>query len=472
MSFKFDENGWAHISPLGEFEHSGAGVVQVIDEEAAKAIVEDFKAKASAANFPGLLVDFDHFSMDTDKPSEAAGWITELRQDAQGIWAKVRWSNKGLEAVEGGAYRLVSPVFPKASLCEDLGGGRIRPRALTGVALTNEPNIKGAKPLTNRAEGEETPNRWSDAARAAALIVRRARAAARKASKETSGVQYWAYRGPHAPGTEEKPEGEEKPAEEPKKKIAASSIRTNRLGSKFVSFTDEDGNQRYLREGESEDGYEATAIDDQTGEASIKTPSGETVQVKTDDIPKKKEVPAAVPPGKARVPPAKLPPAKVDPNKKLTGLQKWRLGEIERERKNEARKAAAKEKLKQIRDDLAAKRFKFNTKQDDPAAKSNGGVGKSFLGKAVVPKTRYYIDGAWYDGSGKFISRNKPATGLSNRSGGEEKRYKWVLGETKTGTHCPDCEARAGKVKTIAEWKAMGKPPCKCKCRLVPILKD
>jgi len=86
----------------------------------------------------------------------------------------------------------------------------------------------------------------------------------------------------------------------------------------------------------------------------------------------------------------------------------------------------------------------------------------------AVPKTRYYIDGAWYDGNGTFISRNKPATSLRNRSVGEEKLYKWVLGETKTGTHCPDCEARAGKVKSIAEWKTMGKPKCKCKCRLVP----
>ncbi len=469
MKFDFNEDAWIHVTPAGEYAHAGAGVVQVIDNEALKAITEDFTMKASAENFPGLLVDFDHFSMDTDKPSEAAGWISALRADAEGLWAKVRWTSKGREAVEGGEYRLVSPVFPKPSLCEDLGEGRIRPRQLQSVALTNEPNIKGGKPLTNRADGEQTPNRWSDAARAAALAVRRARAAARKAARETSDVQYWAYRGPHAPGTEEKPEGEEKPAEEPKKKIAASSIRTNRLGSKFVSFTDEEGNQRYLREGESEDGYEATAIDDQTGEATIKTPSGETVQVKTDDIPKKKEVPAAVPPGGPKVPPAKLPPAKVDSKKKLTGMEKWRLGEIERERKNEARKAAAKERLKQIRDDLAAKRFKFNTKQDEPAAKSNGGVGKSFLGKAAVPKTRYYIDGAWYDGSGKFISRNKPAINLRNRSGDEEKLYKWVLGETKTGTHCPDCETRAGKVKTIAEWKAMGKPLCKCKCRLEPM---
>jgi hypothetical protein len=73
---------------------------------------------------------------------------------------------------------------------------------------------------------------------------------------------------------------------------------------------------------------------------------------------------------------------------------------------------------------------------------------------------------------GVFISRNKPATSLRNRSVGDEKLYKWVLGETKNGKHCADCISRAGKVKSIAEWKGMGKPKCKCKCRLVPILKD
>ncbi len=40
--------------------------------------------------------------------------------------------------------------------------------------------------------------------------------------------------------------------------------------------------------------------------------------------------------------------------------------------------------------------------------------------------------------------------------------------QNQAGTHCPDCEARAGKVKPIAEWKTMGKPKCKCKCKLVP----
>jgi len=52
--------------------------------------------------------------------------------------------------VRGGRFRLMSPVFPPPSACEDLGGGKIRPVVLVNVALTNEPNIKGGKPIANR----------------------------------------------------------------------------------------------------------------------------------------------------------------------------------------------------------------------------------------------------------------------------------------------------------------------------------
>ena len=300
MGFQFDEKGWAHITPLGEFEHAGAGVVQVIDAEAANAMVDDFKAKASADNFPGLLVDFDHFSMDTDKPSEAAGWICDLRHDSKGVWAQVRWTDKGKASVEGGVYRLVSPVFPKPSLCESLGENRIRPREIVSVALTNEPNIKGAQPLTNR---------WSDNARMAALLARRA--------------------------------------------------------------------------------------------------------------------------------------------------------------KNEQRKEEARLKLKALDDARRASRFTL--KPLVPLSELNKAVKKTpaFKG-APPPKMRFYFDGAWYDNEGNFVSRRKPARKLANRSDGSAKLYKWVLGKTKSGTHCPDCTSRAGKVKSITEWKAMGKPKCKCKCRLVP----
>jgi hypothetical protein len=126
-----------------------------VDAEACAAMAAEFTARAAEPNFPGVLVDFDHFSMDTGKPSEAAGWVGALEARDDGLWATIRWTDAGLAAVTGGRYRLVSPVFPEPAACEDLGGGRIRPRQLVSVALTNEPNIKGGKPIANRCPDAE-----------------------------------------------------------------------------------------------------------------------------------------------------------------------------------------------------------------------------------------------------------------------------------------------------------------------------
>ena len=205
--FMLAGDGWVQISPLGDFNHVGAGVVQVIDREACDRIAADFNARKSDANFPGVLVDFDHFSLDTEKSSEAAGWISDLESRDTGLWARVRWSDAGLSAVQGGRFRLMSPVFPPPSACEDLGGGKIRPVVLVSVALTNEPNIRGGKPIANRqwaiGNGEAPDgatangandangrigNRWSNIARAASLAVRREKAARRKERSAISTV--------------------------------------------------------------------------------------------------------------------------------------------------------------------------------------------------------------------------------------------------------------------------------------------
>ena len=194
--FMLAGDGWVQVTPCGEFPHVGAGVTQVIDREACDRIAADFDGRKSEANFPGVLVDFDHFSLDTEKSSEAAGWISDLESRDTGLWARVRWSDAGLAAVQGGRFRLVSPVFPAPDACEDLGGGKIRPVKLVSVALTNEPNIKGGRPIANREPesgglrtegGKEIGNRWSDVARAASLAVRRAKAEARKQRTEAGG---------------------------------------------------------------------------------------------------------------------------------------------------------------------------------------------------------------------------------------------------------------------------------------------
>ena len=170
-NFELPEDGWYQLAPLGEFPHAAAGVTQVIDEAACHQMVSAFETvKNSSGNFPGLLIDFDHFSLDAAKHSEAAGWITDLKfvpqasslpqsdlisdscplTSGSGLFAQIRWSDTGEASVKGGRYRFLSPVWAKSD-CEDLGNERLRPVRLLNAAVTNDPNLKGILPLSNRS---------------------------------------------------------------------------------------------------------------------------------------------------------------------------------------------------------------------------------------------------------------------------------------------------------------------------------
>ena len=148
--FQVPVDGFYQIAPLGEFAHAQAGLVQVVDRDACEAMVNRFQEESKAPNFAGLLVDFDHFSLDGEKRSEAAGWITALENRDGGLFAKIRWSDVGEEAVKGGRYRFLSPVWARSD-CTDLGNGRVRPMRLLNAAVTNDPNLKGMQPLSNSA---------------------------------------------------------------------------------------------------------------------------------------------------------------------------------------------------------------------------------------------------------------------------------------------------------------------------------
>lgn len=157
-NFELPKDGWHQLAPLGEFPHAAAGIIQVIDESACRLMVAAFEnARASAGNFPGLLIDFDHFSLDVAKHSEAAGWITDLKfmpnASGSGLFAQIRWTDTGEAAVKGGRYRFLSPVWAKSD-CEDLGNDRLRPVRLLNAAVTNDPNLKGILPLSNRKSDE------------------------------------------------------------------------------------------------------------------------------------------------------------------------------------------------------------------------------------------------------------------------------------------------------------------------------
>ena len=114
-------------------------------------------------NFPGLLVDFDHASHDPAQPTTAAGWIGALEHRDDGLYAQIRWSDLGHQALTGGRYRLASPVWNRAD-CDQwtapasMAATRVhlRPRRLDRLALTNDPNLPGMVPLSNRKENGES----------------------------------------------------------------------------------------------------------------------------------------------------------------------------------------------------------------------------------------------------------------------------------------------------------------------------
>jgi phage I-like protein len=153
-------DGWFHIAPKGTFPHPN-GTMQVLDAEALEAMRRTFDEEAKAPNFPGLLVDFDHFSHDPTQPTTAAGWIGELDQRDDGLYAKIRWSDLGAQALHGGRYRLASPVWNRTE-CDQWSAAagpegketvHLRPRRLDRLALTNDPNLPGMAPLSNRSRG-------------------------------------------------------------------------------------------------------------------------------------------------------------------------------------------------------------------------------------------------------------------------------------------------------------------------------
>ena len=142
-------DGWYHIERWGEHPQTsqeGQAYVQVIDDDAVRAIVE--------AGVPeeGLLTDVEHVSVLGERDTRAYGWIRELAAlpTAEGLQlcARIEWTPLGRPLVKDRIYKHFSTVY-SVELCADLGGGRLRPLQLVGLALTNQPNNPGQRPITN-----------------------------------------------------------------------------------------------------------------------------------------------------------------------------------------------------------------------------------------------------------------------------------------------------------------------------------
>jgi phage I-like protein len=164
--FQHPADGWYQIEALGRHPNRAARVVQVIDDEACQTIVNRFNADAEAGKLSHggeMLIDHEHFKHDAGKETIAYGWLQKLEARPDGYYGRIRWTGTGRQAVDTGDYRFFSTEYDPADLqsaesasaenAATAGGGKlktVRPLRLDGLTLTNDPNNRGAKPITNR----------------------------------------------------------------------------------------------------------------------------------------------------------------------------------------------------------------------------------------------------------------------------------------------------------------------------------
>ena len=152
--FHHPADHWYMIEPVGEHPHHRAGVVQVIDAAAVHLIVTHFNAAAAAGKLSHgreMMIDHEHFKHDPAKETIAYGWLQELQTRPDGIYGRIRWTHTGRQAVDGGDYRFFSTEYDQADLkvLAHEQPKRVRPQKLAGLTLTNDPNNKGGRTITN-----------------------------------------------------------------------------------------------------------------------------------------------------------------------------------------------------------------------------------------------------------------------------------------------------------------------------------
>lgn len=159
---RFVDNGgaWFHTVPqMGEYpggnvRYNGERVknaVLVIDREAYDRILSAFKSEQEKTGFPGLLVDREHFSLDSDKPSDAMAWAKDIREDDDGLWTRWDFTPPGQTAWDDKVLVSRSPVM----ILERIAGNRFRPVALESIAMTNTPHFDLSTLAAARAAEEQ-----------------------------------------------------------------------------------------------------------------------------------------------------------------------------------------------------------------------------------------------------------------------------------------------------------------------------
>lgn len=144
---------WAHLAPFGEFGYmkKDAGgndvqAVQLLDAETFAMVMKNFA--------PEVLIDREHLSIRSDDTT-AMGWVQELEvrgdgsEPEHGLWARVKWTDVGMDNLKNRRLRWLSPVWPPIERDDN------RPVELASVGLTNGARFRrNLKPVVNKDDGQ------------------------------------------------------------------------------------------------------------------------------------------------------------------------------------------------------------------------------------------------------------------------------------------------------------------------------
>jgi len=147
------QDGWTLLAPHGDHPHPDG--LQRVNADA----VSRMLAAWDADGRPEIPIDFDHRTYTRTDDTESAGWIQALEARANGLYGRVRWTDAGEAALQGGRYRQLSPTWlVRTADSMDHGATRVvAPVKLLNVALTNQPNIQGL-PMLSNSQRASAPN--------------------------------------------------------------------------------------------------------------------------------------------------------------------------------------------------------------------------------------------------------------------------------------------------------------------------
>jgi phage I-like protein len=142
---------WVQLFPMGEVQSRDGRAWTLSDPQA---VIRAFQAAAV-----DLPIDYEHAvdrpELAAGGPVRAAGWITELKADAQGLWGRVDWTATAADMIAARQYRYLSPSFDyhkdTGEIVRLRGAGLVHRPGLHLQALASEdtmPPEMTAKPAT------------------------------------------------------------------------------------------------------------------------------------------------------------------------------------------------------------------------------------------------------------------------------------------------------------------------------------